>query len=197
MRRFSMPLVLFTGMLTCASSGVATAGDSTDANASTRGDVASMYKAFLSHWTGKSSEPINLAESAEAPSSDEMKQYADCAKQIGKPDTRWIAGPTIGDLRTILGKPESIHFIDPKTWRPLDPGALMAAGASVGSAVSAGVAQGLVTLSAITFNHAHDIAVFNFSFVCGALCGTGYIVVFHRTSGGWVQSKSTCGGYMS
>jgi len=96
-----------------------------------------------------------------------------------------------------LGKPPFIHFIDPKTWRPLDPGALIRSGASVGPAVSTGMAQGLVTLSAVTFNKAHDIAVFNFSFVCGGLCGTGFIVVFYETPKGWVQSKSTCGGYMS
>jgi hypothetical protein len=126
-----------------------------------------------------------------------MRQYADCAKEIGKPNTQWVAGSAISDLTTVLGKPASIHFIDPKTWRPLDPGALIRSGASVGPAVSAGMAQGLVTLSAVTFNQAHDTAVFNFSFVCGGLCGSGFIVVFYKTPNGWVQGKSTCGGYMS
>lgn len=195
MRRLSILLVSLAATLAYVPSGVAT--PISPGSTGDKSDVAAMYEAFLHRWTGNSHEPINVAASADAPSPDDMKQYADCAKEIGKPNTQWVAGSAISDLKTVLGKPTSIHFIDSKTWRPLDPGALIRSGASVGPAVSAGMAQGLVTLSAVTFNKAHDIAVFNFSFVCGGLCGSGFIVVFYKTPTGWVQSKSTCGGYMS
>jgi len=195
MHRLSILLVSFTATLALAPYGVAEPTNL--AGTGDKSDVAAIYEAFLNHWNGKSNEPINVAKSADAPSPDDVKQYADCAKEIGKPGTQWAPGSKISDLTTVLGKPASIHFIDPKTWRPLDPGALIRSGASVGPAVSAGMAQGLVTLSAVTFNKAHDIAVFNFSFVCGGLCGNGFVVVFYKTPKGWVQSKSTCGGYMS
>ena len=195
MRRLSILLVSFATTLAFAPNGVA--APTNPASNGDKSDVAAMYEAFLNRWSGKSQGPINVAASADAPSSDDLKQYADCAKEIGKPDTQWVPGSKISDLTTVMGKPASIHFIDPKTWRPLDPGALIRSGASVGPAVSAGMAQGLVTLSAVTFNKAHDIAVFNFSFVCGGLCGSGFVVVFHKAPKGWVQSKSTCGGYIS
>lgn len=195
MHRLSILLVSLATTLACVPSGVAAPAN--PGSTGDKSDIATMYEAFLKHWNGKSHKPINVATSANAPSPDDMRQYADCAKQIGKPNTEWVAGSTISDLKTVLGKPASIHFIDPKTWRPLDPGALIRSGASVGPAVSTGMAQGLVTLSAVTFNKAHDLAVFNFSFVCGGLCGTGFIVVFNKTPNGWVQSKSACGGYMS
>jgi len=195
MHRLSIPLVSLAATLACVPSGVA--APTNPGSTGHKGDVAAMYETFLHHWNGKNHEAINVAASADAPSPDDMKQYADCAKEIGKPNTQWVAGSAISDLKTALGNPASIHFIDPKTWRPLDPGALIRSGASVGPAVSAGMAQGLITLSAITFNKAQDIAVFNFSFVCGGLCGSGFIVVFYKTPEGWVQSKSTCGGYMS
>ena len=196
MYRFSRRSALFAATLLCAPCFAAIPGSSgATSNAS---DIAAIYKTFLSRWSGEKIEgPRNIAKSADAPSADDMKQYADCAKQIGKPNTQWLAGSSIADLRSVLGKSQSLHFINPKTWHPLDPGALMRSGASVGSAVSAGMAQGLITLSAITFNRAHDIAVFNFSFVCGSLCGTGSIVVFQKTQSGWVQSKANCGGWQA
>jgi hypothetical protein len=156
-----------------------------------------MYATFLSQWNGNSHGPINVAASADAPSPDDLKQYADCAKEIGKPNTQWIPGSKVSDLATVLGRPKSIHFTDPKTWHPLDPDTLIKSGAAIAPAVSAGMARGLITLSAVTFNKMHDIAVFNFSFVCGSLCGNGFVVVFHKTPQGWVQNKSTCGGYIS
>jgi hypothetical protein len=195
MRRLSILLVSFATTLAFAPNGVAAPAN--PASNGDKSDVAAMYEAFLNRWSGKSQGPINVAASADAPSSDDLKQYADCAKEIGKPDTQWVPGSKISDLTTVMGKPASIHFIDPKTWRPLDPGALIRSGASVGPVVSAGMAQGLVTLSAVTFNKALDIAVFNFSFVCGGLCGSGFVVVFRKTPKGWVQSKSMCGGYIS
>jgi hypothetical protein len=194
MHRSSRLIALLVTTFLCVPGGAATRAGNT---ASTNSEVATIYKVFLSRWSGKAGEPRNLAKSAYAPSADDMKQYADCAKEIGKPHTRWVAGSAIPDLHAVLGNSPSLHFVDPKAWRPLDPGALMANGASVGPAVSAGMAQALITLSAITFNKAHDIAVFNFSFVCGSLCGTGSIVVLQKTQNGWVQSKTRCGSWQA
>lgn len=188
-------LTLFATASLCAPCVAATSSGS--AVSTSGSDIASIYKAFLSRWSEKAEGPRNVAESADAPTADDLKQYADCAKKLGKPHTQWVAGSAIPDLRAILGKPSSLDFVDPKAWRPLDPGALMANGTSVRSAVSAGMSQALITLSAITFNKAHDIAVFNFSFVCGSLCGTGSIVVFQKMQNGWVQSKITCGGWQA
>lgn len=164
---------------------------------STNSEVATIYETFLNDWIGNGDDPINVAESANAPTADDLKQYAECVREIGGQNTSWIPASQTSGLRAVLGNPPHIRFVDPKKWRPLDPDALMASGASVGPAVSAGVAQGLITLSAITFNPSHDVAVFTFSFNCGSLCGTGRVVVFKKTQKGWTQSRSTCGGWMS
>jgi hypothetical protein len=153
-------------------------------------DITAIYTKFLSHWNGGSSHALLVSESAEPPTSEDMAQYKACAQTLGVPVTQWIKANPIANLRGVIGNLSYVHFVNPKQWRPMDPRALMARGKSVDAAVSAGVDHSLVTLSAISFNASHTLAMFEFSSVCGGLCGAGGVVVFKKTPEGWVEQKS-------
>ena len=73
----------------------------------------------------------------------------------------------------------------------------MAKGESVDSAVNAGFAHGLFTLSAVAFDDSGTIAAFNYAFTCGGLCGNGGVALMTKTAKGWVRSKHNCGGWIS
>lgn len=116
MFRSSMLSGLFVMALLCVPSGASAAAGATAASAN--GDVVVIYETLLDNWTGKRHEPLNLAQSAEAPTIEDTKQYADCAKEIGRPGIQWVAGTTTSDLRPILGKLSHIHFVDPNSGGP-------------------------------------------------------------------------------
>lgn len=172
-----------------ALSGTSVAAD--PPSASTATDAASIYKSFLSHWGG------NVSEFADVPDAESSRQFTECASEAGSKAVHWAKATERLDLRQVIGKMEGVRFIDAKLWHPQDPGALMAKGESVGSAVRTGVSGGLMTLSAITFDQTYQTAAFTYSFVCGLLCGNGGIVIFQKTSKGWVQYGRSCGGWQS
>ncbi len=155
-------------------------------------DVAEIYGAFLDEWTGKEKDPINVSIVAKAPSAEEIKQFSECAA-----DTRWMEAKSINDIAIFVGRLPYVRLVDSDKWSPQDPSVLIAEGQSVESAVEAGFAHGLLTLSAISFDESHTTAAFTYSFVCGALCGSGGPAIFKATPDGWVQSDKQCGGWVS
>jgi hypothetical protein len=190
--RFS---VFLFALSTCFFCGGSLAGEPPAAD--TTSDIARIYEAFLSEWLGGSHSPSNVSKSAELPTSEDVDQYAECAKDNGAKDAHWAKAAPISDLGSVLDKLSYVRLVDPKTWHAQDPGSLIAKGQSVDSAVDAGFASALMTLSAITFNEPHDTAFFTYSFRCGRLCGHGGAVMFKRTSKGWAQSKQSCSSWTS
>ncbi|RDS81778.1 hypothetical protein [Dyella psychrodurans] len=160
-------------------------------------DAREIYSAFLAQWMGKDDVPMNVANTAVRPTPEDIRQYNECASGGTGRAVHWITGTSDSDLNSALSSFTRVKLVDLKRWQPVDPGDLIAKGGSVGAAVNAGIANGLMTLSAISFNEAHDTAMLTFSFVCGGLCGHGGAVMFKMTSKGWVQDKQPCSSWIS
>jgi len=155
-------------------------------------DSAKIYTSFIDDWTGKQKDPINIAIKADAPTEDELKEFSECSG-----NSNWGSVEQINDLTGLIGSLSYVHLVDPNNWSPNDPEKLIANGQSVDTAVKNSFNSGLGSFSAIAFNKSHTLAAFSFSFVCGSLCGNGRIVIFKRTSTGWVQADKQCGGWVS
>lgn len=160
-------------------------------------DARAIYGAFMAQWMGKDDAPISVASTVRQPSQEDIDQYNECAGGGKGRSIHWTTGTTDADIKSALAPFDRVKLVDPKRWRAADPGELIAKGESVDVAVKHGIDGGLMTLSAISFNEAHDIAIFSFSFVCGGLCGHGGTVMFKKTSRGWVQGKEPCSSWMS
>lgn len=160
-------------------------------------DVSEIYGKFLDRWTGKEKSPINVSTSAELPSSEDLEQFSDCAREGGSNDVHWLPTKPMDDLNNTVGNLPYVRLVDRQEWQPQDPGDLISQGKSIESAVDRGFAHGLLTFSAITFDESGKTAAFTYSFVCGGLCGNGAAVIFTQTQSGWVQNKRQCRGWMS
>lgn len=163
----------------------------------TTADVAAVYHAFLDQWFGHERSVVLVARSAEPASSNDVAQFGQCSVDPADQHARWVDTVATKNLEKILGDLPNLRFVDPNSWQPDDPGKRIAKGQPVDSAVATGVGHALLTLSAITFNDAHDRAAFTFSSVCGSLCGMGGTVIFKKTDKGWVRQESTCGNWIS
>lgn len=98
---------------------------------------------------------------------------------------------------TALARRSTVRLVDPRTWKPRDPGPAIASGKRTSKAISDGFAAGLLTFSRIIFDEGHKVAIFDYSFVCGGLCGGGGGVIFDMTESGWKQRGMPCGGWVS
>ncbi|MBS0456068.1 MAG: hypothetical protein JSS44_01885 [Proteobacteria bacterium] len=156
-----------------------------------------IYENFLNQWTGKDHRPINVDRAADALSQEGLADAAQCAKQADGKVVQWAAARPIEDLGRVIVHLPYVHFVDRSTWKADDPRARIAAGETVDSAVEAGFAHGLLTLSAISYDATGQMATFTYAFVCGGLCGNGGSVVYRKTEKGWVQGAHPCGGWIS
>lgn len=160
-------------------------------------DVGTIYAMFLGHWHNISRSQIYVSQSLRQPTHEDLNQYEECVKKIGKKKVNWTLDRTITPLSSIIGGLSYVRLIDPqanpKKWHRVNIRKLIANGDSVRDAISASMAHGFYTLSEVTFNKSHTIAVFKYSFVCGHHCGTGHVVIFVKKPNGWVQNMSTCG----
>lgn len=165
--------------------------------ASNADDAREIYDAFLTQWMGKDNAKTNVASTATQPTPKDIDQYNECTSGGKGSSTHWTTSTTDADLKSALAPLPRINLVDPKRWQAADPGRLITKGQSVDTAVETGVANGLMTLSAISFNKTHDIAMFTYSFACGSLCGNGGVVMFKKTPRGWVRSKQHCSNWIS
>lgn len=156
-------------------------------------DQSEIYKVFLTQWVGTEQKPINVSRKAEPLSSDDMKDFTECAGS----GTRWVLPAPASDITDQISQLVYVRPMSAETWKPQDPGDLVAHGQSVGSAVDSGFSQGLMTLSTVVFDHTRHTAGLKYSFVCGGLCGSGGTVLFKKTSHGWARSKKECGTWRS
>lgn len=168
-----------------------------DTASSSAADAKAIYVAFLTQWMGKDDAPTNVADTAKQPTPDDIGHYTQCAGSDESGSIRWVSGTTDADLRNAIGSLARVKLVAPAQWQAVDPSDLIAHGRSADAAVEAGFAGGLMTLSAISFNQAHDVALFTFSFECGRLCGHGGTVMFTKTPRGWVQDRRSCDSWMS
>jgi hypothetical protein len=93
---------------------------------------------------------------------------------------------------------KSIRLVNPEREKVIkDPEEGMREGKSVKQAVAEGFASGLFRLSEIAFDKGRQYRVFQYSFVCGALCGQGGTVVFEKHGNRWERSKRSCSAWIS
>lgn len=173
---------------------IASAGEAT---INSTDDAKAIYAAFLGQWKGKEGAPLQVANAAAEPTPEEIKEYSECASGKKGGSVHWTQSTSATELEAVLSSLAGVKLVDAKKWEAADPGDLIAKGQSVDAAVRSGFDRGLMTLSAISFNETHDIAMFSYSFVCGRLCGNGGTVMFNRTSSGWVQNKRRCRSWLS
>lgn len=162
-------------------------------------DATSIYGAFLNSWTKGGKYTANVYKAAQLRTQQDTKDYAECARKLGERNTRWGESYSFRDLRRVIGRIPYVHFVRSNDPRALDRGGPSAEATSESAAIAATFAHSVVTLSAITFNKPHTLAMFQFSSVCGGLCGYGHVVVFKRTPNGWVLQKesTSCGAWIS
>ena len=160
-------------------------------------DAKEIYGAFLTQWKGKHDVLTNVANTVARPTTEDIAKYNACAGSASRQNVHWTTSTTDADIKNALVSLSRINLVDPEHWQAADPSTLIAEGQSVDTAVETGMANGLMTLSAISFDEMHHTAVFSFSFICGSLCGHGGIVMFKKTPKGWVQSRQLCGSWMS
>jgi hypothetical protein len=194
MARFFPALALAALMAVCGwKSHVAAASE-----ASSRPDDASrIYSEFLDHWHGSGRGTLNVSRIAEAPTKEEIDDFTNCASNANGLKPEWEHAANTNDLEGAIGTLAYVRLVNPEQWHPTDPEDLMSKGQSVESAVDAGFAGGLMTLSTIVFDRSHETAAMTYSFVCGSLCGNGGSVIFRKTPAGWVQIENVCGTWIS
>lgn len=156
-------------------------------------ETAKVYQAFLRSWQGKSQAPLNVAAAAEPLSPQDLKDISSCAGDGGE----WQVATSSAPLATQLNAIPSIHLVRPGESKIMDPRKLIARGVPVDEAVEQGVSHGLLTLSLVAFERSGQRAALNYSFVCGALCGSGGTVLLERTPQGWVRRNALCNSWMS
>lgn len=103
-------------------------------------------------------------------------------------------------IQNVLGVGK-VTLVDPNTQatvvRSKDPDNAIRRGKSTNAAIDDAFANGLFTLSEIAFDKEHKRALVSYSFVCGALCGSGNTLVFEKVPDGWKKVNLSCGGWIS
>jgi hypothetical protein len=187
--------LLFVIVLAVASGAVF--GDSSrESQPAAQSEESDLYGLFLDKWTGGGAQVLHIARVAEAPPAEAMTEYAACLKgyRLAKLKSPVLPMQLSG---TSLARRSIVRLVDPKKWRPRDPGPAIVSGRPTSKAISDGFAAGLLTFSRAIFDEDHRVAVFTYSFVCGGLCGSGGGVIFDKTSTGWKQREMPCGGWVS
>jgi len=164
-------------------------------------DQIEVYRAFLTSYTkGGKSPHFNLAKHTSTLDLSNEKGDGECLKGIDLDNTTHPESVIHEfDPKTTLR--ENITIVDPeeqnKAVKENDPNRTMRTGTPVNRAVKNAFAAGLLTLSEVAFDKAHQHAVMRFSFVCGALCGHGATLLFQKRNGQWKELKRDCGGWIS
>jgi len=161
-------------------------------------DQIAVYRAFLTNYTAGSKRTLNVANITETfePDTDSMLSSGN------RRDSCLSQFPAKVHATEVHLLPDSVtttqvRLVDPTKHKLADPGDAIQTPSDVDSAVDAGLAAGLMTLSEVVFDTQHHRAAFSYSFVCGRLCGTGGIVIYNLQNGRWTRSSRRCGGWVS
>lgn len=154
----------------------------------------SVYRTFLNGYHNGTNSVLNVAQTTNAFAADDG-DLAGCMKAFARANssTNTIHRFRDGDLPV-----NEVRFVDPATHQRRDPGNAIRRGDSVEDALRDGFAAALFTFSEVVFDSSRAHAAFNYSFVCGDLCGHGGTVVFDKQKNGqWKESKKSCGSWIS
>ena len=164
-------------------------------------DNLAIYRDFLSGYDNGSGAVLNVANTTEAflnatPVSDEQKS---CLSDVHI--TR-LSSAVVHKFSADAFPADKVRLVDPATYQRRDPSDAIRTGKSIEDAVHAGFAAGLFTFSEIVFDATHTHAAFQYSFVCGRLCGSGGTVLYDKRPDdhgkpGWQLSRKICGSWIS
>jgi hypothetical protein len=161
-------------------------------------DQIAVYRAFLSDYNAGSKGALNVADITDTfePDTDSMlssdNRRDDCLRQFPAK----IHASEVHLLPDSLATAH-VRLVDPAKHKIADPGDAIHSPADVDSAVEAGFAAALMTLSEVVFDTQRHRAAFSYSFVCGRLCGNGGIVIYNLQNGHWTRSSRRCGSWVS
>lgn len=197
MARSPALVALLAGVLFCGACSHSIVSSNSIADKAGPSDVEQIYGLFLDVFNRDAEVPLNISMVGNAPTPEQIEQFSRCATSKGTTGTSWVQPSQINDMTSAIGKSPNVRLVNPKDWKPTDPGDLIAQGQSVESAVKSGFAKGLLTMTAVTFSTTHETAALTYSFVCGALCGSGGTVIFEKTNGNWTLDRNECGSWIS
>jgi len=163
-------------------------------------DNLAIYRDFLTGYHNGSDAPLNVARTTQAflHAPTVSAEQKTCLSQSHITDLR---SPALHRFTPSDLPKGQFHLVNPKA--PLsDPEDNMRQGQSVEDAVHAGFAAGILQLSEIVFDPTHTHAAFQYSFICGRLCGSGGILLYDKTTGPsgkphWKLSTKVCGDWIS
>jgi len=162
-------------------------------------EQVAVYRAFLADYNSGSKNPLNVANVTDPfePDTDPMvsddKNGRDTCLRTFPPHIR---ASDVHSLPSDLAS-AGIRLVDPTKHKLADPGDNIRSPQDVDSAVDAGFAAALMTLSEVVFDTQHHLAALNYSFVCGRLCGNGGIVIYELRDGHWKRSTRRCSSWVS
>lgn len=169
-----------------------TQGQPTFSKAPQAAEEVAIYRAFLSSYSTGLNARINLSDVTEEFNPDKM-DIEGCLRGL-------VSSAPITEVHRFSTEFSGLHnirLVDAKTHKIADPGKSIRNGSSVEDAVKAGFEEGVLTVSEISFDSKHRLAVFKYDFYCGALCGNGGTVIFELHGGKWVRSKLRCSSWIS
>lgn len=162
-------------------------------------DQIAVYQTFLDSYTTGSKARINLSKITSTFSLAEEKKDS-CLKGIAF-DATGRTDSIVHEFDPKTALPGNIRLVDPReqqrSIKRNDPGSAIRQGQDVNSAVEAGFAAGLLTLSEVAFDKDRTHAAMSFSFVCGGLCGHGSTILLEKKDGKWRESKGRCSSWIS
>lgn len=195
-----------TPALLCALLGLPLAAQSTPIQTSVirtplDADNLAIYRDFLSGYNNGSGAVLNVADTTDAflnamPVSDEQKSC------LSDAHITHLYSAVVHKFARDAFPADKVKLVDPATHQRSDPSDGIHNGQSVEDAVHAGFAAGLFTFSEIVFDTTHTHAAFQYSFVCGRLCGNGGTVLYDKLPDEhgkprWQISRKICGSWIS
>jgi hypothetical protein len=164
-------------------------------------DNLAIYRDFLSGYNNGSGAVLNVANTTEAflnanPVSNEQKS---CLSDV---HITQLYSAVVHKFSADAFPADKVKLVDPAAHRRNDPSDGIRSGQSIEDAVHAGFAAGLFTFSEIVFDATHTHAAFQYSFVCGRLCGNGGTALYDKLPDDhgkprWQLSKKICGSWIS
>jgi hypothetical protein len=118
-----------------------------------------VYQAFLADYMKDSKRKLNLADMTGTFQPDDG-DLSGCMKDF----TRSSSALKVHTLTQALGQNQYVRLVDGETYKVDDPWDRIKKGQSVDSAVEAGFAAGLLSLSEVIFDKTGQFAAFNYGF---------------------------------
>lgn len=158
-----------------------------------------VYEAVLRSWMGTDYSPILVSEQLSSVPKAGDPDVSDCLKGVDfQPAAR--VTPALRSLHGARFERKGVHLVDRAKWHPAD-GPLVAHvnqgnSKSLDSDLDRAMAHSLISFSQIWFDRTGQWALLSFSSVCGGLCGSGSVLLMHKSSNTWKVFRR-CGGWVS